>query len=525
MPLWFREELEMTWKAELDEINGRKAIAQKMGGEEKVKKHKAAGRLTVRERIEALADKGSFQEIGSITGFTTYDDDGNLSSYIPSNMIMGRARLDNRPVVLVADDFTIRGGANDGAVTEKLAHAERMSHDLLLPMIRLVDGTGGGGSVKNIETKGHTLLPMMREWQLVAQNLTLVPVVGMALGSVAGKGAARVAASHYSVMVRDTSQLFNAGPPVVARIGQPIGKNELGGSHIHTRNGVVDDEVSSEMEAFERVRKFLSYLPRSVMELPGRTEPTDDPARKEESLLAAIPRDTRKVYKIRPILEAVLDKNSFFEIGKNWGKGIVCGLARLDGWPVVVIASNPFHYGGVWDKATTDKFIRIVDIAEIFHLPVVNFIDIPGFQIGLEAEQSGVMRSGVRALSALYQTTVPWCTMIIRKAYGVAAAGHQHQGRYALRYAWPSANWGSLPIEGGLEAAYKSEIQGSEDPQATLAEIEQRLRNLSSPVRSAEAFVIEEIIDPRDTRQILCDFVNLVAPLRTTGVTAFRYRP
>src|SRR5690606_18187030 len=402
---------------------------------------------------------------------------------------------------------------------------ERMSHDLELPMIRLVDGTGGGGSVKNIETKGHTLLPMMREWQLVSENLARVPVVGLALGSGAGKGAARVAASHYSMMVRGTSQLFNADPPVVARIGQKLEKNELGGSHIHTRNGVVDDEVGSEAEAFARARRFLSYLPRSVFELAPRAACTDDPGRRDETLLDAIPRDPRKVYKIRPILESVMDAGSFFEIGRHWGKGIVTGLARLDGWPVAVLASEPYHYGGIWDKNTTEKFTRFVDLAQTFHLPVVNFVDVPGFQIGIEAEQSGVMRAGVRALSAVYQTTTPWCTMILRKAYGVAAAGHQHQGRYALRYAWPSANWGSLPIEGGLEAAYKSELLAAEDPAAKLQEIEARLRQFASPVRSAEAFVIEEIIDPRDTRRILCDFANLVAPLRKAGLTHFRYRP
>ncbi|WP_026639515.1 acyl-CoA carboxylase subunit beta [Bordetella petrii] len=515
----------MTWQNELNDIADRQAIAQQMGGEEKVAGHKAAGKLTVRERIDAIADPGSFQEIGSITGFTRYDENGALASYVPSNLIMGRALVDGRPVVLVGDDFTIRGGANDGAITEKLAHAERMSHDLELPMIRLVDGTGGGGSVKNIETKGHTLLPMMREWQLVAENLARVPVVGLALGSVAGKGAARVAASHYSMMVRGTSQLFNAGPPVVARIGQKLEKNELGGSHIHTRNGVVDDEVGSEAEAFARARRFLSYLPRSVFELAPRAACTDDPGRRDETLLDAIPRDPRKVYKIRPILESVMDAGSFFEIGRHWGKGIVTGLARLDGWPVAVLASEPYHYGGIWDKNTTEKFTRFVDLAQTFHLPVVNFVDVPGFQIGIEAEQSGVMRAGVRALSAVYQTTTPWCTMILRKAYGVAAAGHQHQGRYALRYAWPSANWGSLPIEGGLEAAYKSELLAAEDPAAKLQEIEARLRQFASPVRSAEAFVIEEIIDPRDTRRILCDFANLVAPLRKAGLTHFRYRP
>ncbi len=515
----------MTWQAEIDELNRRRAMAQEMGGADKVRKQKDAGKLTVRERIAGIADRDSFDELGSIAGFTEYDEHNELASFVPSNMIMGRARLDGRAVVLVGDDFTIRGGANDGAVTEKLAFAERMAHDLRIPMIRLVDGTGGGGSVKNIETKGHTLLPIMRDWQPVADNLTRVPVVGLALGSVAGKGAARVAASHYSLMVRETSQLFNAGPPVVARIGQKVGKNELGGSQVHTRNGVVDDEVDSEAEAFARVRRFLSYLPSSVFALPPRVACEDPTDRRDEHLISVIPRDSRKVYKIRPILDTVFDAGSVFEMGRHWGKGVVTALARVDGWPVAVLASDPYHYGGVWDRDTTDKVCRFVDFAELFHLPVVNFVDVPGFQIGVEAERSGVMRAGVRALSALYQTTVPWCTMIIRKAYGVAAAAHQHQGRFAFRYAWPSANWGSLPIEGGLEAAYKGEIERSADPQAKAREIEDRLRKLSSPLRSAEAFVVEEIIDPRDTRRLLCEFANLAAPLRTPGMTNFRYRP
>ena len=515
----------MSWQEDLNELAHRKELAARLGGPEKVERHKKAGKLTVRERIAALIDGDSFTEIGSVAGFTQYDADGKLVSYMASNMIMGRAKVDNRPVVIVGDDFTIRGGANDGAVTEKLIYAEKMAHDLELPMIRLVDGTGGGGSVKNIETKGHSLLPLMRDWQFVAQNLARVPVVGLALGSVAGKGAARVAASHYSVMVKGISQLFNAGPPVVARIGQNLGKEELGGSHIHTRNGVVDDEVSTEAEAFARARRFLSYLPKSVNELPPRIECTDPVERTEDFLLDVIPRDGRKVYKIRPILDAIFDTGSVFEMGRHWGKGVVTAFARVNGYPVAVLASDPYFYGGSWDRDTTEKFTRFVDLAELFHLPVVNFVDIAGFQIGLDAEKSGVMRAGVKALSAIYQTTIPWCSLIIRKAYGVAAAGHQHQGRFGFRYAWPSGNWGSLPIQGGIEAAYKAELEASADPAAKIREIEERLEKLMSPIRSADTFMIEEIIDPRQTRRYLGEFIELAQPLLKTGQTHFAYRP
>lgn len=514
----------MSWEKELRELSLRKELAARMGGEEKVRRHREGGKLPVRERIAKMVDADSFREVGALAGSGTYDEQGRLTDLIPSNLLIGRARVQGRPVVVAADDFTVRGGANDGAVGDKLVEAERMAQDLRLPLLRMVDGTGGGGSVRNVEIKGHTLLPKLRMWPLMAQNLATVPVVSLALGSVAGLGAARVAASHYSVMVRDTSQLFIAGPPVVARLGQKLEKNELGGSDIHTRNGVVDDEADTEEAAFAMARRFLSYLPRSVHELAPRGEPGRGAA-DQEWLRAAVPTDTRAVYKMRPIVEALVDQGSFMEIGRRWGRAVITGLARIDGWPVVVFASDPYHYGGGWDGPAAEKFTRLLDLAETFHLPVVNLVDVPGFQIGLQAEKTGAMRYGVRALTAVAQSTVPWCSIIVRKAFGVAAGGHQSAGRFNFRYAWPSAQWGSLPVEGGLEVAYKAEIEAAADPEAKMAEIEARVRSLTSPFRSAEAFVVEDIIDPAATREALEEFVTLTAPLRETGPRAFGYRP
>ncbi|MDH3065559.1 carboxyl transferase domain-containing protein [Achromobacter insolitus] len=514
----------MSWTQELDELARRKEYSLRMGGVEKVKRQHDAGKLDIRQRIERLVDGGSFVEVGGLAGSGEYDEQGRLVRVVPSNVIMGRAALERKNVVIVGDDFTVRGGANDGAVGDKMMFAEQMAYDLRIPLVRLIDGTGGGGSVKNIEKMGYALLPKMKIWAYVARNLMQVPVVSLALGSVAGQGAARVAGSHYSVMVKDTSQLFIAGPPVVAKIGQNLGKNELGGSAIHTRNGVVDDEVNSEDEAFAAARRFLSYLPASVHDLAPRGE-TPVVAAEQEWLRTAIPKDTRKVYKIRPILETLFDPGSLFEIGRHWGKAIVGGLARVDGWPVLFVASNPYHYGGGWDRHTAEKFTRLVDLAETFHLPVVNLVDIAGFQIGLEAEKDGVMRAGVRALTAVSQSTVPWFSLIMRRAFGVAAGGHQNSSRFNFRYAWPSAQWGSLPIEGGLEVAYRSEIEAAADPQAKRAEIEERVRALTSPFRSAEAFVIEDIIDPAGTRARLVEFANLAAPLRQPGKVTTGYRP
>jgi acetyl-CoA carboxylase carboxyltransferase component len=517
--------IEMSWEPEIEELNKRVELGKQMGGPEKLARHRSQGKIPVRERVDMLLDDGSFIEVGSVAGKVEYDENGEIINMSPANLVTGRGQINGRTVAIAGDDFTVRGGANDGGIREKLTNIEDMANQLRLPLIRLVDGTGGGGSVKSIETAGYTYVPAVRGWDTVIDNLSVVPVVALALGSVAGLGAARVAASHYSVMVKETSQMFVAGPPVVARTGEDLSKNELGGSDVHTRNGAVDDEVDTEAEAFEATRKFLSYLPNSVYELPERTTPTDDPNRRCEKLIKAIPRDARKVYKMRPIIEELVDKGSFFEIGRKWGRGTICGFARLDGWPVAIMASDPFHHGGAWTADVSRKVTRFVDLAQTFHLPVAHLVDIPGFLIGRRAEEEATIRHGVHAMSAIAQATVPWCAILVRKVYGVAGAAHMNGGRFNLRYAWPSGDWGSLPIAGGLEAAYKAELEASDDPQAKLQEIEARLNKLRSPFRTAEQFGIEEVIDPRDTRSLLCEFANLSAPLRETGRSNFGVRP
>ena len=392
-----------------------------------------------------------------------------------------------------------------------------MAHELRLPLIRLVEGSGGGGSVKTIETTGRANVPGVAGWERVVANIGTMPRVALGLGSVAGLGAAHLAAAHYSVMVKDLSALFVAGPPVVERLGQKLSKNELGGWQIQLKAGAVDHAVDTEEDAFACARRFLSYLPSSIYELPPRGPQTDDPERREEWLGDAVPRDPRKVYKMRAIVEAVVDRGSFFEMSALYGRSVITGLARLDGWPVALMASDPFFYGGAWTADTCQKVERFVDIAQTFHLPVVYLVDCPGFLIGLEAEQTGTIKQGVRAMSAIWQTTMPWCAVIIRNVFGVAGAAHKNGGRYCMRYAWPSGRWGSLPLEGGIEAAYRAEIDAAPDPAAKLAEIEERLQKLRSPFRSAETFWIEEIIDPRDTRPLLCEFANLAAPAPAAG--------
>jgi acetyl-CoA carboxylase carboxyltransferase component len=518
----------MSWHPEIEELHQRQALAAEMGGEERVARQKAAGKLTIRERFDAICDKGSFHEVGSTSGVGTYDDDGRLVSFLPANFLCGVAEIDGRPCVVSGDDFTVRGGSAEATIPAKRHFAEHLAVELALPHIRLVDGMGGGGSVKSIEIKGRTLLPQVAGWEVVVEHLGVAPSIALALGSVAGIGAARVATSHYSVIVADTAQMMIAGPALVdqASLGD-VSKEELGHARIHTSNGAIDDVVASEQEAFDRAKRFLSYLPQNVSELPPRGPVTDDPERREEKLLDVVPRDPRRVYKMREVVEAVVDEDSWFEIGKGWGKSIITGFARLDGWPVALFAEDPYIYGGAWTADASRKVSRFVDLASTFHLPLLHLEDCPGFLIGKQSEEDATIRYGSMALAALGQSTSPFCCVIVRKAFGVAGAANRKPGSTHFRYSWPSGDWGSLPIEGGLEVAYKAELAGFEGDafDAEVQTIRARLNHYRSPFRSSEVFEIEEVIDPRETRPILCRWANLVAPVRKPGPMAWTFRP
>jgi acetyl-CoA carboxylase carboxyltransferase component len=499
----------MSWKPELEELAERRRLAEKMGGEEKVSRQHGRGKLDARARIAGIVDEDSFREIGKIAGRGTYAEDGTFEDFAPSNLIFGRANIEGRPVVASADDFTVRGGAADAALHRKFTQCEKMAHTLGIPMIRMIDGTGGGGSVKSLEDMGFTYVPAVPGWEDIIKNLDTVPVVALALGPTAGMGAARTVASHYSIMVKGLSQIFAAGPAVAAAIGDTLTKEQLGGSDIHATNGVVDEEVASEAEAFVTARKFLSYLPSNVNQFAARTENWDPVDRRDESLLSAVPRADKQVYSMRKIMTSVFDEGSVFEMGKRWGRAAITAFARLDGWPVAVLANDPSFLGGSWEAKSSEKVERFAKLAEQFHLPVVHLVDNPGFMIGAEAERTGTIRYGVQAMNAVYRATVPWASVIVRRAYGIAGSAMSNAEHFQYRFAWPSGDWGSLPIAGGLEVAYKSDIESAEDPAARLAEIRAKLDKVTSPFRTAEQFSVEDIIDPRDTRPLLCEFADL----------------
>jgi acetyl-CoA carboxylase carboxyltransferase component len=357
---------------------------------------------------------------------------------------------------------------------------------------------------------GYTYVPVNPGWDTVIENLSLVPVVSASLGPTVGFGAARLVASHFAIMVRGISQLFTAGPPIVfSATGERLDKEELGGTGVHGRNGSVERIVGSEQEAFGLIRQFLSYLPASVYQLPPVSPSTDPPERREERLLWAIPRNRRELYDIAPILDAIFDEGSVLRYA-DYGGGTLTALARLDGHPVGVIAADPLQ-GATMSVEGALAITRLVDLCETFHLPVVSLTDQAGVSIGSAAERRGSIRHGVRALAAVYQARVPQAEVVLRRVYGVGGAGIVNRHRANRGWAWPSGDWGSLPVQGGVEAAFRARLEAIDDPAEAAAEVERiaaRLAAISSPFRTAEHFGVQDLIDPRDTRELLCDWVQ-----------------
>jgi propionyl-CoA carboxylase beta chain len=507
------------WADEISERARRRARAAELGGAAAVERQRAKGKLTVRDRIDRLVDPGSWREVGELAGRTSPD-----AGFTSTNTVLGQARIDGRPAVVVGDDFTVRGGAADPVGSAKQVYAEQMAGESGVPLVRLLDGTGGGGTVESLLDMGRTYVPHNPGWDHVVANLRRVPVLGLALGPVAGLGAARLVTSHISIMVRGLSQVFIAGPAVVAAgMGEEVDKEGLGGWRASARAGTVDLVVDSEDEALGMARRVLTYFPSRVGEPAPRgaaAQAAPDPALRE-----AVPRDRRKPYDMRAIIERVLDPDSVLELGRYHAPATITALARLAGWPVAVLASDPRVYGGGLTADGSDKLARFVDLAETFGLPVVHLVDQPGFVIGSAAERAGTIRRGARAVAAIYETTVPWASVLVRRVFGVAGAAHRPHHRYTFRVAWPSGDWGSLPVEGGVEVAFQRRLAAAgEDAERMKAEILAKLESVRSPMRTAEAFGVEDIIDPADTRPLLCEWAGSVldAP---RGRGQGRYRP
>jgi acetyl-CoA carboxylase carboxyltransferase component len=497
----------MSWKPEVDEIERRRARALEMGGAEAVAKHHERGRGTVRDRIEALIDRDSFRERGRIAGSSTSEDG---SDFEPAGIVVGSARIAGRPVVVCGDDFTIRGGAYSQTVLKKSYDAEKLAIQRRIPFVRLLEAGGAsiagtGGGARGRSGYDWTEPPMLNI--LAMRTLQEVPVVCIALGPVAGFPAGRLVSSHLSIMTQKTAQVLTGGPAVVAHATkEQLSKEELGSAKIHTRNGMVDNLADDEADALRQAQRFLSYLPSHCGEPPPYFDVGDRPNRRSEELLSIIPRERRRAFKMRALIGHVVDERSFFEIGKRWGRSQITGLARLDGYAVGVMANDCYHDGGSMTADGAAKIRRFVELCDLFHLPIVSFVDEPGFMIGRAAEQAGTIRAGMNAMFSVLQSTVPWFACVVRRSYGVAQGLHLGPG--ATVVAWPSAMSGALPVESGVALAFRREIESAADPDARRAELEEEMAKAQSVMPRTEEFGVHDLIDPRETRPLLCEWVQ-----------------
>lgn len=502
----------MSWKPEVDEIAERRRWAERMGGPDAVRRQHDNGRLTIRERIDGLADPGSFREVGKLTGNATYDAEGKVVSVVPAPYVMGLARIDGRPVALGGEDFTVRGGTSWGGMRRKGGQGgfvEDLAHEYRIPLVNLIDGAGG--TVTSMRRRGYSTFPGVDGFERSVRLLGEVPVASAVLGTAAGGPAGRAILSHFTVMPRGTAQVFAAGPPVVERsLAQTITKEELGGAQIAVdAAGTIHNAAEDEADALRQIRRFLSFMPQNVWELPPLVPTTDPVDRREEELLSVVPRRRTQAYDMRRIIDMVVDRGSAFEIQPSFGKAVITALARLGGHPVGVVANNPMHFGGAMDAKAARKQIHFMELCDCFHIPLVFLVDVPGFMVGLKAEEAGTLREGMRAVYAAGQLAVPTVTLVVRKCYGMAGMATCNKNGFDLKLAWPSGEWGSLPVEGGVAAAFRREIKAAPDPQAHERQLEEELRRLASPFRTAEAFAVEDIIDPRDTRAVLSEFIGL----------------
>ncbi|EIW55545.1 propionyl-CoA carboxylase [Trametes versicolor FP-101664 SS1] len=518
----------VTWKHAVARIRQTQQIIRTPNPDNKgYARQKQNGKLWVRERLGALLDGGSFNEVGSLTGKPILDETtGKMKDYLPANMVLGWGKIDSRKVFVAADDFSVRGGHADGGIQGKAAHGEALATQHRVPLIRLLDGSSGGGSVATYLTLGATYIPPLAGLGQSMTAMATVPVASALLGPVVGLASAKAVISHFSVMVKGLSQLFAAGPPVVKQATyEDLSKEALGGWEIHGRNGTVDNVANSELDAFLQIRTFLSFLPSSVHAMPPVVASSDPADRKEEALISIIPRRRARTYDIRKLVQLLVDRvdaspgdqhtastSSFFEIGATWGRSVVTGLARLRGMPVGILTSDCTVGGGALDALGNQKAARFVNLCDQFGIPLLNLVDQPGFAIGSVAERTATIRHAAAIMAALYHATIPIFTVIIRRAFGVAGGAVADSGDgLNTRVAWPSADWGSLPLEGGVEAAYKRQLDSAPTPAARekmMKDLLAQFEDVRDPLRTAQMFGIEEIIDPRDTRPLACKWIS-----------------
>jgi acetyl-CoA carboxylase carboxyltransferase component len=493
----------MAMKDLADDLARRRAAARAMGGEDAVARQHAAGKLTVRERLDVLFDEGSFTEIGVHATHAGISPDMAGKTTPADGVVTGFGRIDGRLASAIAYDFTVMAGSMGRTAEIKCNRAREIAYTKRMPMIWLIDSAGARiqEAIGSRNFAGSGLL--FREESIMSG---VVPQVAAMMGPGAAGTAYIPALADFVPMVKGTSNMALGGPPLVkAVVGEDITAEELGGSKVHCEvSGVADLEVEDDRACLAAIRTYLSYFPSSNTERPPVIA-CDDPAdRRDAGLLDVVPDSPRRAYDVRKVVRAVVDHGSFFELKPGWAKNIVIGLARLGGAPVGIVANQPMVLGGALDLDAADKAARFIMLCDAFNVPLVFLQDVPGFMVGSKVERAGIIRHGAKMLYAVSEATVPKLTVVMRKAYGAGyfvMCGRAYEPD--LIVAWPTAEISVMGPEGGTSIIFRKEIAASASPDEERARRAAEFRKLIDPYVAAGAALIDDVIDPRETRPTL----------------------
>jgi acetyl-CoA carboxylase carboxyltransferase component len=488
----------------LAKLEERRKRALEMGGERRIKRQIDQGKRTVRDRVDLLFDPRTFQEYGQLCSHVSEAAQRTDEVTPADGVVSGFGKIDGRFVAVVAEDFTVKGGSHGVINAKKKLHMVQMARRERVPLIWVVDGAGARG--QELMNDG---LPDVTHFLEIARLSGIAPQVSLVLGPCAGDSALVGAATEFIVMREGTGMMAAGGPPVVkAAMGIEVTKEELGGSEIHAKtSGIVDRVAKTDEEALKLAREFLSYLPSNAWSYPPRSTPVDP---EDVDLNSILPDSLRRPYDVKKVIRGIVDAGSFFEIKPEWAKMLVTGLARIDGHPVGIIANQPSVFAGALTSVAGRKARRFIDLCSAYHVPLVSLQDVPGVMTGPQAEKEGTLREGLAVVYSLAWADVPKVTIVLRKAFGFGAcAMGGWGGEQSLIVAWPTADFASLPVSGGVAAAFKGEIDQAADPDAKRLEIEARFREGTDPFNAAARFTVHDVIKPSETRQRIMHALEL----------------
>lgn len=494
----------------LEELTARKAEARLGPDPAATERQHARGKLTAHERIELLLDPGSFQEVEPLRRHRAMGFGLERRRPYSDGVVTGWGTVHGRTVFVYAHDFRVFGGALGEAHAEKIHKLMDMALTAGAPLVSLNDGAGA-----RIQEGVTALAGYGGIFQRNTRASGVIPQISVMLGPCAGGAAYSPALTDFVFMVRDTAQMFVTGPDVVHAVtGERVTHDGLGGADVHsTTSGAAHVAYDDEESCFADVRYLLSLLPSNNRELPP-AEPGDDPVeRSGEALLDIVPDDPNRPYDIRQVIEEIVDHGDYFEVHPGWAGNIVCALARIEGHPVGVVANQPINLAGVLDINASEKSARFVQFCDAFNIPLVTLVDVPGFLPGVAQEHGGIIRHGAKLLYAYCNATVPRVSVVLRKAYGGAYIVMDSRSIGAdLALAWPSNEIAVMGAEGAANVIFRRDIAAADDPvEMRQQKIKEYRTELMHPYYAAERGLVDDIIDPRQTRLVLARSLAMLA--------------